>query len=116
MLGRFKQILSETVKNDFKRKIDDVLETEKISENRLTGNLRLMECFRQYDRFQSEDMIKRWKSMSAQKSKEKILMVEVSEIWIRKAGNLKSVNLNIKNFRKQQKEENYHKRYVYNRI
>lgn len=115
-MGRFKQIFSETVKNDFKRKIHDILDTERRSENRLTGNMRLMECFRQYDRFQSEDMIKRWKALSAQKSKEKILMVEVSEIWIRKAGNLKFVNLNIKNFRKEQKEENYNKRYVYNRV
>lgn len=59
-----------------------------------------MECFRQYDRFQSEDMIKRWKGKSSQRAKEKQLMVEVSEIWIRKAGNLKSVNLNIKNYRR----------------
>lgn len=75
----------------------------------------LIHAFRNFDRFQSEDMLNRWKTKSNQKVKDKHLMVEVAEIWIKDTTSKKNVNLTLKNYRKEARQEEYNRKYAYNR-
>ena len=75
----------------------------------------LIHAFRNFDRFQSEDMLNRWKTKSSQKTKDKHLMVEVAEIWIKDTTSKKNVNLTLKNYRKEARQEEYIRKYAYNR-
>ena len=75
----------------------------------------LIHAFRNFDRFQSEDMLNRWKTKSSQKVKDKHLMVEVAEIWIKDTTSKKNVNLTLKNYKKEARQEEYTRKYAYNR-
>ncbi len=78
--------------------------------------MKLIHAFKNFDRFQSEDMLNRWKNKAGQKAKEKNLMVEVAEIWVKNVTSMKSVNLQLKNYRKEGREEEHRKRYVFKKI